>query len=81
MIDVRDEQNQPCRAFICNADNEWRYPAKDRSGRLSPTEEANLGKLMQKALDLNFTTASEAEPINNLSTNNEVLNGLEHISY
>jgi hypothetical protein len=81
MIDVRDEHNQPCRAFICHADNEWRYPAKDRSGRLSAIEEAHLGKVMQKALGSNFTTAGDADSVTNLSTNNEVLHGLEHISY
>lgn len=36
------------RAFICQTLNEEGYPAKDRSGRLSMEEEADLGKLMTK---------------------------------
>jgi hypothetical protein len=33
------------RAFVCQSDT---YPVKDRSGRLAPIEEPNLGKLLAK---------------------------------
>jgi hypothetical protein len=36
------------RALICTAPNQWRYPAKDRSGRLDQIEEPDLGKLLDK---------------------------------
>jgi hypothetical protein len=36
------------RAFICTSPNPWRYPAKDRSGRLNQIEEPHLGKLFDK---------------------------------
>jgi hypothetical protein len=36
------------RAFICSSPNRWRYPAKDRSGRLDQIEEPHLGKLIEK---------------------------------
>jgi hypothetical protein len=36
------------RAFICQPNNSWAYPAKDRSGRLSEIEEPHLGKLLAK---------------------------------
>jgi hypothetical protein len=36
------------RAFICVSPNQWRYPAKDRSGKLSPIEQPHLGKLLSK---------------------------------
>ena len=36
------------RAFVTHQDNAYGYPAKDRSGRLSPLEEPNLGKLIHK---------------------------------
>ena len=36
------------RSFICTAPNPWRYPAKDRSGRLEQLEEPDLGKLISK---------------------------------
>jgi hypothetical protein len=36
------------RAFVCQPDNSWGYPAKDRSGRLDQIEEPHLGKLLVK---------------------------------
>lgn len=36
------------RAFATQQENEWGYPAKDRSGRLAPLEEPNLGKMIEK---------------------------------
>ena len=36
------------RAFACQPNNSWGYPAKDRSGRLDPIEEPHLGKLLAK---------------------------------
>jgi AAA domain len=36
------------RTFICTSPNEWRYPAKDRSGRLEQLEEPDLTKLITK---------------------------------
>jgi GTPase SAR1 family protein len=45
-IDFGD--GQQIRAFICTQPNPWRFPAKDRSGKLEQIEEPHLGKLMQK---------------------------------
>jgi len=36
------------RAFICTTPNPWRFPAKDRSGRLEQIEEPHLGRLLAK---------------------------------
>jgi AAA domain len=36
------------RSFVCTTPNQWRYPAKDRSGRLDQLEEPHLGKLFHK---------------------------------
>jgi AAA domain len=36
------------RTFTCTSPNEWRYPAKDRSGRLEQFEEPDLSKLITK---------------------------------
>jgi hypothetical protein len=36
------------RSFICTSPNAWRFPAKDRSGRLEQLEEPHLGKLISK---------------------------------
>jgi hypothetical protein len=39
---------KPMRALVCNYGNQYGYPAKDRSGRLEPFEEPNLGKWLAK---------------------------------
>jgi hypothetical protein len=36
---------------VTHKDNEYGLPAKDRSGRLDPVEEPDLGKLIAKAGD------------------------------
>jgi hypothetical protein len=41
----------PVRAFVTKFNNEYGFPAKDRSGRLEEIEEPNLGKLIAKAAD------------------------------
>jgi len=43
-----EEGGDPYRAFICQTVNPWRYPAKDRSGRLDMVEKPHLGELMHK---------------------------------
>jgi energy-coupling factor transporter ATP-binding protein EcfA2 len=45
-IDFGDRK--PVRAFVCTNPNPWRYPAKDRSGRLDQLEPPNLGALIEK---------------------------------
>jgi len=39
---------KPVRAFVCTSPNPWRYPAKDRSGRLEQLEPPDLGVLITK---------------------------------
>lgn len=38
----------PTRALVCAQPNPWKYPAKDRSGRLEQIEEPHLGKWLAK---------------------------------
>jgi hypothetical protein len=38
------------RSFVCTSPNPWRYPAKDRSGKLSMIEPPDLGALIRKIL-------------------------------
>jgi hypothetical protein len=40
----------PERGFVCCMPNSWGYPAKDRSGKLSPTEPPDLGRLLNKLI-------------------------------
>jgi hypothetical protein len=58
------------RAFVCRQDNEWGYPAKDRSGRLECVEAPDLGMLMRKIregkrLDTTLITSLTADVSNN----------------
>ena len=48
MTMITPEEGKPFRAFVTNADNEWGFPAKDRSGRLEAIEKPHLGELMEK---------------------------------
>lgn len=59
MTIVRDDEAAPYRAFVCQADNEWAFPAKDRSGRLGMLEKPDLGELLAK---LNGTAAQVSTP-------------------
>lgn len=48
MAEIKDDAGTPYRAFVCHTINPWGFPAKDRSGRLSPVEAPHLGRLMTK---------------------------------
>lgn len=48
LADIRPAEGAPYRAFVCTTLNEFGFPAKDRSGRLSTIEPAHLGRLMDK---------------------------------
>jgi hypothetical protein len=43
-----DDDKEPTRCFICDPSNPWGFPAKDRSGRLAPIEQPDLGLLLSK---------------------------------
>ena len=43
--------HKPVRGFVCTSPNSWAFPAKDRSGRLGPTESPHLGRLLAKILN------------------------------
>lgn len=48
MAEITAEDGKSRRAFLCHTLNPWKYPAKDRSGRLDTVEEPHLGRLMEK---------------------------------
>jgi AAA domain len=48
MVNMQAEDGSLYRAFVCWQQNPWRYPAKDRSGRLEMIEQPHLGRLMEK---------------------------------
>ena len=58
---MKAEDGSMYRAFICQQQNPWGYPAKDRSGRLELLEAPDLGALIRKIregkrLDTTITT-------------------------
>ncbi len=48
MAELPGADGKPARAFVCQTLNDWRFPAKDRSGRLDVVEAPHLGRLMDK---------------------------------
>lgn len=48
MAIIRPDDGEPFRAFVTHFDNEWGYPAKDRSGKLDMLEKPHLGELFAK---------------------------------
>lgn len=48
MAEIKGEDGQLQRGFVCQTLNTWGYPAKDRSGRLGLLEAPHLGQLMDK---------------------------------
>lgn len=67
LANMTTDDNKPFRAFVCHQENEWGFPAKDRSGRLSNLEEPNLGRLLDKIqngqrVDLELTTTIPTKP-------------------
>jgi hypothetical protein len=48
LAELRPQEGAPFRAFVCTTINDFGFPAKDRSGRLSMIEPAHLGRLMAK---------------------------------
>jgi hypothetical protein len=56
-LDFGDEKS-PTRGFVCTSPNSWKFPSKDRSGRLDQIEPPDLGRLLTK-----LTTATKPEGI------------------
>lgn len=48
MVELKDDEGAPYRAFVCQMLNPFGFPAKDRSGRLDMIEQPDLGRLMDK---------------------------------
>ena len=48
LAQIKGQDGNPFRAFVCHTLNPWGFPAKDRSGRLDMLEEPHLGRLFEK---------------------------------
>lgn len=65
MVELKDDEGAPYRAFVCQTLNPFGFPAKDRSGRLDMIEPPDLGRLMDKirnAARQAFATPATATP-------------------
>ena len=56
VMEFLDFGKGPTRGFVCQPDNPWKFPAKDRSGKLDQTEPPHLGKLIAKILNRGNST-------------------------
>lgn len=59
MAEMKPEEGDPYRCFVCQKLNPWSYPAGDRSGALDLLEKPHLGELLAKIEAKGQTTASE----------------------
>jgi len=48
LAEIKPDEGEAYRAFVCQTVNPWGYPAKDRSGRLDLIEPPHLGQLIAK---------------------------------
>lgn len=48
MVNLANDSGSLSRAFVCMQENQWKSPAKDRSGKLDLVEKPHLGELMDK---------------------------------
>jgi len=48
LASLPDDKGVLRRVFVCHPQNQWGYPAKDRSGRLDQIEPPHLGRLIEK---------------------------------
>jgi len=64
LAELKTDEGQAYRAFVCHTVNPWGLPAKDRSGRLDLIEPPHLGQLIGKCA----MAQSTARPIAQLLT-------------
>jgi hypothetical protein len=62
MLDFADGKPAQ-RAFICTSPNPWKYPAKDRSGKLEMIERPDLGALIRKVVPPRASHGAATESI------------------
>jgi hypothetical protein len=57
LTELKTDEGQPYRAFVCHTINPFSLPAKDRSGKLDMIEPPHLGNLIRKCANPQETTA------------------------
>lgn len=60
LAELKTDEGEAYRAFVCQTLNPWGLPAKDRSGRLELIEPPDLGALIHKCSQAQRESASPA---------------------
>jgi hypothetical protein len=63
---IKDENGGTYRAFVTRADNPYGFPSKDRSGRLEALEQPDLGKLINKCLNVDANEIASTQASTNI---------------
>jgi hypothetical protein len=63
LAELKTDEGEAYRAFVCHTVNPWGLPAKDRSGRLELVEPPHLGQLIAKCAQAQSAVRPNAAPL------------------
>lgn len=63
LAELKTDEGEAYRAFVCHTVNPWGLPAKDRSGRLDLVEPPHLGQLIAKCAQAQSAVRPNAAPL------------------
>ena len=63
LAELKTDEGEAYRAFVCHTVNPWGLPAKDRSGRLDLVEPPHLGQLIAKCAQAQSSARPAASPL------------------
>jgi hypothetical protein len=63
LAELKTDEGEAYRAFVCHTVNPWGLPAKDRSGRLELVEPPHLGQLIAKCAQAQSSARPAASPL------------------
>ena len=63
LAELKTDEGEAYRAFVCHTVNPWGLPAKDRSGRLELVEPPHLGQLIAKCAQAQSAARTASAPL------------------
>jgi len=63
LTELKTDEGEAYRAFVCHTVNPWGLPAKDRSGRLELVEPPHLGQLIAKCAQAQSAARTASAPL------------------
>ncbi len=63
LAELKTDEGEAYRAFVCHTVNPWGLPAKDRSGRLDLVEPPHLGQLIAKCAQAQSAARAASAPL------------------